>query len=110
MIWWGTKINDNYGWELSALHMLREFSDGLTFFEFQCNWDKYLADHTPRFDVMLVILNFKVFEFNIYYLWHRDDPWPAHNDTKVWINLNSSTLTSTASSGTPKSSQTSETQ
>jgi hypothetical protein len=72
MIWWGRKINENYGWELSALHLFRQFSDGITFFEFTINWDRYLGDHTPRFDIMLVVLNFKVIEFNIYYLWHRD--------------------------------------
>jgi hypothetical protein len=110
MIWWGTRINDNYGWELSAFHMLREFSDGLTFFEFTCNWDRFLGDHSPRFDMMLVILNFKVFEFNIYYLWHRDEPLPLNNDTIVWTNLNSSISTITASTGIPKTSQTSETQ
>lgn len=73
MIWIGTKINEDYAWEISALHSYRSFNDGISFFELNINWDKYLADHTPRFDLMLVILNFKIFEFNIYYMWHRDD-------------------------------------
>ena len=68
-----SKINENYAWELSGLHMLRQFSDGVDFFEFHINWDRYLADHTPSFQIMLVILNFTIFEFNIYYVWHRDE-------------------------------------
>jgi hypothetical protein len=72
-IWWGREINDDYAWEFSALHKYRPFSDGISFLEFNVNWDRYLADHTPRFGVMLVILNFKVFEFSIYYMYHRDN-------------------------------------
>ena len=72
MIWIGTQLNENYAWELSALHMLRQFNDGITFFDFNVNWDRYLTDHTPRFEMTLVVFNFKVFEFNVYYKWHRD--------------------------------------
>ncbi len=71
MLWIGNKINNNYGWELSALHVLRSFEDGIEFFQFVINWDKYLADHTPAFQIILIIFNCKIFEFNIYYLWHR---------------------------------------
>jgi len=72
MILWNGIINKNYAWEFSALHMFRQFADGISFFEFHINWDRYLADHTPKFDIMLIILNISVFEFNIYYLHHRD--------------------------------------
>jgi hypothetical protein len=73
MIWWGRKINDDYAWELCAFHKYRDFSDGVDIFKFNLNWDRYLADHTPRFEFMFIILNFVVCEFNIYYIWHRDN-------------------------------------
>jgi hypothetical protein len=107
MICWGRKINENYAWELSGLHKARKFSDGVTAFELVCDWDKHLAD----FEISLVILNFVVVEFNIYYLWHRDKPEPIYNETTIWTtNLNSSTLTITANSDTHKPLQISETQ
>ena len=74
MIWIGHKINDDYAWEFSALHQFREKTDGISFCEFQINWDRFLADHTPQFTIMLVLLNYKIFEFNIYYIHHRDGP------------------------------------
>lgn len=73
MILWGNKINDNYAWEFCALHKLRDFSDGVTFFEKNIVWDKYLRDHKPSFEISLIILNFMIFEFNVYYIWHRDE-------------------------------------
>jgi len=106
MINWGRKINEDYAWEFSGLHKLREFSDGLSIFEFRCNWDRYLADHTPRLEISLVILNFMVFEFNIYYLWHQDDPEPFDKETKVWTSLDSSNLPTTISTGNWQISET----
>jgi len=108
MFWMGNKINKNYAWELSGFHMIRQFSDGMSFFEFTTNWDKYLSDHTPRFDIMFIILNFKVLEFSIYYLHHRDEPIPDNHICKINLtNPTSSTLPNTTS---PQDSQTSETQ
>ena len=72
-IWIGNNITDNYAWEFSALHRLRETKDGISFFEFTVNWDRFIGDHSPKFDFMLVILNYTIFEFNIYYRWHRDN-------------------------------------
>jgi len=73
MIWIAKDLTKDYAWELSAFHVYRSFSDGISFFEFNVNWDRFLHDHSPKFDVMLVILNCKVFEFNIYYKWHRNE-------------------------------------
>lgn len=103
MIWIGSKIDEDYGWEISALHFIRQFSDGLTFFEFTCNWDKYLDDHTPRFATMLIIFNYKVFEFSIYYLHHRypedfDDKYKDHI-----CQINPTSLTSNHITSTPPS-------
>jgi len=65
------KINDNYGWEVTVFHKLREASDGVIFFDGKINWDRYLADHSPRFEIHIVIFNYTIIEINIYYLHHR---------------------------------------
>lgn len=65
------EINKNYGWEIALFFKVRDFSDGITFFETTINWDKYLDNHTPRFKINLMILNYTIFEFTIYYLYHR---------------------------------------
>ena len=67
------KINKSYGSEFVLFHKVRDFSDGLTFFEFEINWDRYLGDHNPSFEIALEIFNFMIFEFNIYYLFHRQN-------------------------------------
>jgi hypothetical protein len=71
--WFGGRVNENYGWELALCHRLREFSDGITAVELNLNWDRYLADHSPRFSVHLVILNYTIVEASVYYLHHREE-------------------------------------
>lgn len=73
MILLGSKLNEKYAWELSLFHQLRTFTDGISFFEFVVNFDKYIGDHTPRFNTMLVILNCTIFEFFIYNMYHLDE-------------------------------------
>jgi hypothetical protein len=92
MIWIGTKLNDNYGWEFAALYKYRNFSDGLTLLDVDVNWDRYLTDHTPRWEIAIRILNFTLFEFSIYYLWHRDEPEAVEDESHVW-KTNSTSLT-----------------
>lgn len=64
-------ITKNYGWELDFFRKVRRFSDGISFFDFKIVWDRYESDHTPRFNIGLYLLNLKLFEFSIYYLFHR---------------------------------------
>lgn len=66
------KINKNYAWELVFFNKIRNFSDGFIFLEIKCNWDKYLSDHSPRLEIYYIALNYMIFEFNIYYLYHRE--------------------------------------
>jgi hypothetical protein len=70
MIWLGKPINENYAWEVSALYQYRDFSDGVSFFDFNCSWDRFEGDHTPTFNLKLSILNITLIEANIYYLHH----------------------------------------
>jgi len=107
IIWWSGKINKDYGWEFCAGHFYRSLEDGLSVFDFQFIWDRYLADHSPRLQIMLVILNYKIFEFSIYYLHHRDNLGDDILDNICISNSTSSTQPNTTSS---QDSQASETQ
>ena len=69
----GGKLNSDYGWELTFLHKIRNVSDGVTFLEKKLNWDRYLADHSPRFEFHVVMFNWTIIEFNVFYLHHRDE-------------------------------------
>jgi hypothetical protein len=67
----GGNINDDYGWELTLFHKIRNSSDGIIFFDQKLNWDRYIADHSPKLELHLIILNYTIIELNIYYLHHR---------------------------------------
>jgi len=66
------KINKNYGWELTLFFWLRELEDGLTFFEFILDWNRFKIDHIPSFELSLTICNLTIIDFVIYYLHHKD--------------------------------------
>jgi len=44
-------------WEIQLFAMIRSFSDGLTLFKFNFNWDRYEDDHSPAFQIELTIFN-----------------------------------------------------
>lgn len=67
------KISDDYGWEATVFHKLRETSDCVIFFDGKINWDRYLADHSPRFEIHLIMFNYMIIEINFYYLHHRNE-------------------------------------
>ncbi len=71
MITTGGKINGDYGWEITVFHKLRDLSDGVLFFDGKVNWDRYLGDHSPRFEIHLVMFNYTIIEVSVYYLHHR---------------------------------------
>jgi hypothetical protein len=81
MILFGKKLSKNYGLEIALFHHLRQFSDGLTLFNFNVNWDRYFSDHTPRFVCHVIALNFTLIEINIYYLHHNNDRHAKRNRT-----------------------------
>jgi hypothetical protein len=62
-----------YGWELVLFHKLRDWADGVTWFELVANTDKFVADHNPRFDFHLIVCNWTVFEFNVYNIHHSEE-------------------------------------
>jgi hypothetical protein len=68
---WG-KLPFNLNWEFIMFHKLREFYDGITFFELIVNTDTYeeldnsIFHQNPKLDFKLIILNYTIFELNIY--------------------------------------------
>jgi hypothetical protein len=79
MINFNHKINKNYGYELVLFNKNRQSHDGLTFFNLNINWDRFLLDHSPKFTFELIILNLEIIEFDIYYLHHRNEIKEIYN-------------------------------
>ena len=69
----GGIINSDYGWEITVFHKIRNISDGIIFFEKRINLDRYLADHSPKFEFHVILFNYTIIEIDIYYLHHRDN-------------------------------------
>ena len=44
-------------WEVQLFAIVRNVEDGITFFEFKMNWDKFESEHTPAFQVELTMFN-----------------------------------------------------
>lgn len=68
----GGKVSSDYGWEITAFRKIRDISDGLSILDVKINFDRYIADHSPRFEFDIVLLNHTLVEISIYYLHHRD--------------------------------------
>jgi len=56
LVVYGKLFKNNY-YEIQLFARVREFKDGLTFFEFKCNLDRFKSEHTPAFQLELTILN-----------------------------------------------------
>jgi len=61
----GGKVSSDYGWEITVFHKIRDISDGVSIFDVKVNFDRYLADHSPRFEFHIVLLNYTIVEINI---------------------------------------------
>ena len=45
-------------WETQLLANVRSWKDGITFFRFNLNYDKYVDEHSPALQIELTILNY----------------------------------------------------
>jgi hypothetical protein len=56
-------------WEVQLFANIRSFSDGLTLFKFNINFDRYKSDHSPALQIELTIFNiynhFWIYQNNI---------------------------------------------
>jgi len=66
------KLSKNYAIELSLFNIVRDFSDGISFFEFEINLDLFDEDHKPSFDIFLIIFNCMIFQLWIYNINHKN--------------------------------------
>jgi len=44
-------------WEMQLFANIRDLSDGLKIFNLNINYDRYVSEHTPSFQIELTILN-----------------------------------------------------
>jgi hypothetical protein len=59
-------ISKNYAIDLCGLYVIRKMQDGITFFDLNVNTDFYEADHNPKLNFSLIVLNCTIFELTIY--------------------------------------------
>ena len=88
MFWVSKKISKKYAIDVSCFHLIRNFKDGISFCQFSVNLDLYEADHNPQFKILLIILNFKLFEFEIYNINHVSTYSCDTNDDTQAIDIN----------------------
>lgn len=65
------RVGKDFAVDYNFLYEVRKIKDGITFFEFKCNWDRYEDDHKPSLDLELIIFNIIIFEINIYNIHHK---------------------------------------
>ena len=68
-------LGRNLFYEFQLFALIRDFKDGITFFNFNLNFDRYKSEHTPSFQIELTILNI----YN--HLWvYQNNPDEEYND------------------------------
>jgi hypothetical protein len=70
MIGFSLSLGKNFALDLTGPRLIRHFKDGITFFNLGISLDLYQDDHKPSFDASLILLNFTLFELNIYNIHH----------------------------------------
>lgn len=63
---YGFDVTENYALDFGVFYKLRNFKDGLTFFEIVLNLDLYKADHNPQVRFAFIICNFTIFDITFY--------------------------------------------
>lgn len=66
----GVKLTKNYSLDWNFFWKVRSFEDGIKFLTFDINLDLYESDHKPSFNIYLGILNYTIFEIEIYNVNH----------------------------------------
>jgi hypothetical protein len=50
-------VKSRIHWEIQLFAPIRSWKDGITFFSFKVNLDRYKSEHTPSFQIELTFLN-----------------------------------------------------
>lgn len=61
-------------WEGQFFAKLRSFKDGITFFNLNINFDRYISEHTPSFQIEFTFFNY----YN--HLWIYQNNFEVEND------------------------------
>jgi hypothetical protein len=69
---YGFNLTTEYALDFGLFYKVRNFKDGITFFEFLLNLDLYKKDHNPQIRFNLVICNFTIFDITLYNVRHYD--------------------------------------
>jgi hypothetical protein len=69
---YGFNLTTEYALDFGLFYKVRNFKDGITFFEFLLNLDLYKRDHNPQIRFNLVICNFTIFDITLYNVRHYD--------------------------------------
>jgi len=69
---YGFNLTTEYALDFGLFYKVRNFKDGITFFEFLFNLDLYKRDHNPQIRCNLVICNFIIFDITLYNLREYD--------------------------------------
>ena len=70
MISLSSKISKNFALEINGLYKIRNFKDGVDFFELYAKLDLFKEDHKPSFQFWFEIFNFLILDIHIYNINH----------------------------------------
>ena len=59
-------ILKNYAIDICVCYQIIKAKDCITFFDLNVNTDFYEADHNPKLNFSLIVLNYTIFELTIY--------------------------------------------
>lgn len=66
-------LTKKFAWEINGLYKIRNFKEGIDFFEFYCKLDLFKGDHKPSFQLWFEIFNFLILDIHIYNMFHLKD-------------------------------------
>lgn len=69
---YGFNLTTEYALDFGLFYKVRNFKDGITFFDFLLNLDLYKRDHNPQIRFNLVVCNFTIFDITLYNVRHYD--------------------------------------
>lgn len=69
---YGFDLTKNYALDFGFFYKVRNFKDGVTFFELILNLDLYKADHNPQIRFACIVCNFTMFDITLYNKLHYD--------------------------------------
>ena len=54
------RIYKNFAFDICGMYKIRNFSDGISLFNFKANIDLYKSNHNPKFEIQLIIFNVNI--------------------------------------------------